>query len=262
MSERWRLPPLWFELCWEIGGFGDCPVPIGGRTGEWTPQERVVLRQRALTGMRAAGLLSGEALAPALAQALTQIARPCLWIDGAWMAVAGRPPARLLSVAAGSGSVLMVSGGADAEEVDISVHPRTSISAAATMGIPPVPPGLREFVSVPASAFGPWEEEAEGAGGVGGGPGDGGLGSEPTLAEMIDAPHFRDGQFTANLRARSGRKHRSQPLNWFDAFQPDGRYRLRHGPGGRNELGLTPLSPADITHALDRRIAAVVRVGG
>ncbi|CAL99699.1 ESAT-6 protein secretion system EspG family protein [Saccharopolyspora erythraea NRRL 2338] len=262
MSERWRLPPLWFELCWEVGGFGDRPIPVGGSTDEWTPQERVVLRQRALAGMRAAGLLSGDVLAPALAQALAQIARPCLWIDGAWLPVAGSPPARLLSVVAGSGTVLLVSGGADAQDVDISVHPRTSISAAAARGIPQAPPGLRAFVSVPASAFEPWEEDSES---VGGGPGDaggGGPGSEPTLREMIDAPHFREGRFTANLRARSGRTHRSQPLNWFDAFQPDGRYRLRHGLGRRNELGLTPLSPADITHALDRRIAAVVRAGG
>ncbi|MGI8309023.1 ESX secretion-associated protein EspG [Saccharopolyspora hattusasensis] len=71
--------------------------------------------------------------------------------------------------------------------------------------------------------------------------------------------HFRDGQFTANLRDRLGRTHRSQVLKWFDAFEPDGRYGLtqQHRPGLGPELVLAPLGRAELGAALGNRIAEI-----
>ncbi|MGP4015353.1 ESX secretion-associated protein EspG [Saccharopolyspora sp. 5N708] len=268
MSERWVLPPLWFDLCWEIGRFDEYPFPIAVRSHGATLEERAVLRQRALPDMAAAGLLGGGGLAPRFAQVLTQLAKPGLWIEGLWMPDdATESPARLLSVATGEGAVLLVQEPGETEQhggdLRISVHPRASVSAAAIQGMPSAPPGKRPRLAVPVAdlaARGNAEENLE----------------EVDLMQSVRQPkrrppaaqtlraiteekHLRDGQFTANLRDRMGRPRRSQVLKWFDAYEPDGRYGLtqQQRPGVGAELVLAPLGPAELGAALDNRIGEV-----
>ncbi|GAA2820492.1 ESX secretion-associated protein EspG [Saccharopolyspora taberi] len=265
MSGRWRLPPLWFDLCWEIGGFDEYPFPIAVRSHGQTLEERAVLRQRTLPELEAAGLATDFGLTRQFAQVLAHIAKPGLWIEGLWMPDDTNPsPARLLSVVAEGGSILLVQAPGETEahggDVEISVHPRTSIAAATVRGMPAAAPGQRPLVSVPLSAFAPREEESYAERGI--------LQSstasrekpgEQVLREMLGAQHFRDGQFTANLRDPMGRTHRSQPLKWFDAFEPDGRYGLgtREFVDRENELVLMPMGPSDFAASLDKRVDEV-----
>ncbi|QUH05149.1 ESX secretion-associated protein EspG [Saccharopolyspora erythraea] len=265
MSERWRLPPLWFDLCWEIGGFDEQPFPIAVRSHGQTLEERAVLKQRTLPELEAAGLMSGTALVPRFAGVLARIAKPGLWVEGLWMPDDTNPsPVRLLSVVAEAASILLVQAPGEAEshggDLHISVLQRTSVAAAVVQGMPATPPGHRPPVAVPVSAFAPRQDESyenvdlmDSSTPARQQPG------ERVLREMVDAQHFRDGQFTANLRDRMGRTHRSRPLKWFDAFEPLGRYGFtqRHRSGSEPELVVAPLGPAEVVTGLENRVAEV-----
>ncbi|CAM05950.1 ESAT-6 protein secretion system EspG family protein [Saccharopolyspora erythraea NRRL 2338] len=264
MSERWRLPPLWFDLCWEIGGFDEQPFPVAVRSHGQTMEERAVLKQRTLPELEAAGLLSGTGLAPRFADVLARIAKPGLWVEGLWMPDDTNPsPARLLSVVAESASILLVQAPGETEshggDLQISVHQRTSVAAAAVQGMPAAPPGHRPTVAVPVSAFAPRQDESYEDVDLMDSSTRRRQPGERVLREMVDAQHFRDGQFTANLRDRMGHTRRSRPLKWFDAFEPMGRYGFsqRQRSGNEPELVVAPLGPADITSALENRVAEV-----
>ncbi|WP_433870270.1 ESX secretion-associated protein EspG [Saccharopolyspora sp. CA-218241] len=261
---RWLLPPLWFDLCWELGRFDEQPFPLAVRSHGATLEERAALLQRTLPELRAAGLVDGSALDPAFARALDRISKPSLWIEGIWMPDAeSESPARLLSVATEDGAVVVEQFPGETEQfggdVRITEHPRTSLAAAAVQGMPPAPPGTKPRVAVPLSALGPQEERDFSELDV---MSSGPQGLEREVRELrrfVDAPHLRDGQFTANHRDRLGRAHRSPVLQWFDAFEPDGRYGLT---GTGTELVLAPLGPAEIGRALDNRVQEVRAAGG
>ncbi|GAA0510046.1 ESX secretion-associated protein EspG [Saccharopolyspora subtropica] len=267
MSERWLMPPLWFDLCWEIGGFDEAPFPIAVRSHGATLEERAVLRQRALPEMRAAGLLADGGLAPRFAHVLGQIAKPGLWVEGVWMPDdTTDSPARLLSVATDEGAVLCVQEPGESEQfggdLRISVHHRTSVAAAAVQGMPSAPPGRRPRLAVPVADLAPRDNTDESFEDVDMMQSVGTRRTTPAaqaLRAITEEQHYRDGQFTANLRDRIGRTHRSQVFRWFDAFEPDGRYGVtqQQRPGVGPEIVLAPVGPADLSTALDNRIAEV-----
>jgi ESX secretion-associated protein EspG len=272
VSERWLLPPLWFDLCWEIGRFDEYPFPIAVRSHGATLEERAVLRQRALPDLQAAGLVVGGGLAPRFAQVLARLAKPGLWIEGLWMPDdTAESPVRLLSVASEEGAVLLVQEPGETEQhggdLRISLHPRASVGAAAVQGMPSAPPGKRSRLAVSVAELAPRNKDGESFEDVDmmqsvSSPRRTPPGAE-ALRAITDAAHLRDGQFTANLRDRMGRSHRSQVLKWFDAFEPDGRYGLTQQlrPGVGPEIVLAPLSPAEIGAALDNRVAEVRAAG-
>ncbi|KAA5833465.1 ESX secretion-associated protein EspG [Saccharopolyspora hirsuta] len=270
MSERWLLPPLWFDFCWEIGRFDEYPFPIAVRSHGATLEERAVLRQRALPEMQAAGLLGGTGLAPRFGQVLAQLAKPGLWVEGLWLPdETTDSPVRLMSVASEEGALLLVQDSGESEsyggDLRISVHPRTSVVAAAIQGMPPAPPGKRPRLAVPCAELaqqqGPVPDESfdeidmmQSASTPKRTP----SGAE-ALRAVLEEQHLRDGQFTVNMRDRHGRTRRSQVLKWFDAREPDGRYGVtqQQRPGVGPELVLAPLAPPDLGKALENRVAEV-----
>ncbi|MDI2029001.1 ESX secretion-associated protein EspG [Saccharopolyspora sp. TS4A08] len=265
MSERWLLPPLWFDLCWEIGGFDEHPFPISVRSHGETLEERAVLRQRTLPDLHNAGLLGQNGLTQRFAEILGQLAKPGLWIEGLWMPDdTGDSPARLLSVATEQGALLLVQQPGDSEsyggDLRISVLPRTSIGAAAVQGMPPAPVGKRPRLAVPAADMAqrkPADDFENIDHMQSAGPRK--APAAETLRGFVEAQHFRDGQFTANLRDRFGRTHRSAVLKWFDAPEPDGRYGLTQAQraGVGVEIILAGLGAPELTAALDNRVAEV-----
>ncbi|MEU5850489.1 ESX secretion-associated protein EspG [Saccharopolyspora shandongensis] len=272
MSERWLLPPLWFDFCWEIGRFDEYPFPIAVRSHGATLEERAVLRQRALPELQSAGLLAGGGLAPRFAQVLAQLAKPGLWIEGLWMADdTTESPTRLMSVATEDGALLLVQEPGETEQfggdLRISVHPRTSVAAAAIQGMPPASPGKRPRLAVPVADLAPRGNAEENFEEVDMMQSATPARRTPPAAEalraIIDEKHYRDGQFTANLRDQMGRSHRSQALKWFDAHEPDGRYGVsqQQRPGVGPELVLAPLGPAELGKALDNKVAEVRAAG-
>lgn len=265
MSERWLLPPLWFDLCWEIAGFDEYPFPIAVRSHGDTLEERAVLKQRAVPEMQSAGLLAGGSLTPSFMRVLSQIAKPGLWIEGLWMPDDTNPsPVRLLSVVYERESILLVQQPGESEahggDLQISVL-RDPISGAAVQGMPPAPPGDRPRMAVPLSALKPKEPSPNADFENFNVMQPSARGQDPVkpLRELLTSPHYREGQFTANLRDRMGKTHRSSVLTWFDAFEPDGRYGMSQqaGRGTEPQLVVAPLGPADIRGALDVRINEV-----
>ena len=261
MSTRWLLPPLWFDLCWEIGKFDEYPFPIKVRSHGETLEERAVLKQRAMPEMQAAGLLVGDRLTQAFGAVLAQIAKPGLWIEGLWMPDDVNPsPVRLMSIVFDQAAILLVQGPGESKsyggDIRISVHNRTSIAAAAIQGMPPAPPGKRPRMSALLSDLGSKDDNSGGMLEPASGPE---RRAANALVELVEAEHFRSGQFTANLLDPMGRSHRSSVLKWFDAAEPDGRYALtqqqRSGLGP--ELVVAPVGPAEIGKALDNRVNEV-----
>lgn len=270
VSERWLLPPLWFDLCWELGGFDEYPFPIAVRSHGATLEERAVLRQRAMPEMQAAGLLNGNGLAPRFAQVLAQLAKPGLWVEGIWLPDATtESPVRLMSVATEEGALLLVQDSGESQsyggDLRISVHPRTSVVAAALQGMPPAPPGKRPRLAVPCADLAeeqksaPDENFEEMDMMQSATPARAGKSPADTLRAALDEQHVRDGQLVVNMRDQYGRTRRSQVLKWFDASEPDGRYGLtqQQRPGVGPELVLAPLTPQDLGRALENRVAEV-----
>ncbi|MEV4728989.1 ESX secretion-associated protein EspG [Saccharopolyspora sp. NPDC049426] len=265
MSERWLLPPLWFDLCWEIGGFDEYPFPISVRSHGETLEERAVLRQRSLPELQKAGLLGQNGLTQRFAEVLGQLAKPGLWIEGLWMPDdTAESPFRLLSVATEQGALLLVQQSGDTEnyggDLRISVLPRTSVGAAAVQGMPPAPVGKRPRLAVPSAdlaAQRPSDDFENIDHMQSAGPRK--APAAETLRAFVEAEHHRDGQFTANLRDRLGRTHRSAVLKWFDAPEPDGRYGLtqQQRPGVGPEIVLAGLGAPELTAALENRVAEV-----
>lgn len=266
MSERWVLPPLWFDLCWEIGGFDEYPYPISVRSHGATLQERAVVKQRLLPELRAAGVLSGDTLTPGLARALAHIAKPGLWVEALWMSEdTGPAPTRLMSIAVDRGSVLLVQEAGESEEnggdLFISTHPDTAITAVAVQGMPPTPPGGRSPVGVPRSALTGRDEQGTEHGMLQS------FGARPdrqqqatrVFRELVDGERLREGQLTANFRDHNGRQQRSPVFVWFDAAEPDGRYGLseQQRPGIEPDLVVAPLGPDDVRAVLDHHVARV-----
>lgn len=263
MSERWLLPPLWFDLCWEIGAFDEYPFPLKLRSHGETLEERAVLKQRVWPEMAGANLIAGEGLAPAFGTVLAQIAKPGLWIEGMFMADDTNPsPVRLMCVAMERASILVVQHPGDVEayggDIQISVHPKMNLPAATLQGMPPTPAGKRPRVAALLSDLAPKRDEY---GDLMVAPGPGGADQRAVKAvrELTENPHFRDGQFVANLRDPMGRTHRSAVFKWFDEAEPGGRYavtqHMRSGLG--QELVVAPLGPAELGKALENRVNEV-----
>lgn len=265
MSERWLLPPLWFDLCWEIGGFDEHPFPISVRSHGETLEERAAIRQRTVPELQKAGLLAQSGLTQRFAEVLGQLAKPGLWIEGLWMPdETTDSPFRLLSVATEQGALLLVQQSGETEnyggDLRISVLPRTSVGAAAVQGMPPAPVGKRPRLAVPAAdvAVQKSSDDFENIDHMqSSGPRK--APAAEALRNFVEAPHHRDGQFTANLRDRFGRTHRSAVLKWFDAPEPDGRYGLTQAqrPGLGPELVLAGLGAPQLTSALENRVTEV-----
>jgi hypothetical protein len=257
---------LWFDLCWEIGGFDEYPFPISVPSHGETFEERAVLKQRAIPEMQAAGLLAGDRLASAFGQVLAQIAKPGLWVEGLWMPDDVTPsPARLMSIVAEQGSILLVQAPGRSEsfggDVQITVQ-RDPITAATLQGMPPAPPGNRPRVAVPVSALAPKKDDEDFDGVDLMQPqARGGRDAKAAAAarSLVETEHFRDGQFTVNLRDRMGRSHRSAVFKWFDGFEPDGRYGVTHQQrsGAEPELVVAPVGAAEIRTALQNRVDEV-----
>src|SRR5699024_364058 len=128
-------------------------------------------------------------------------------------------------------------------------------------GMPPARPGSRKRMSAPVSGVRPAEDSMHGDGsimrssGASGGHGGRTARDMQTLLEQ----HYRGGQFTANLRDRFGRAHRSAVLRWFDAYEPDGRYGMKqeHRAGDEPNIVICPVGPAELGRALENRVREV-----
>lgn len=276
-SGRWQLTALQFDLCWEIARHGEYPFPIAVSSYGETVGERAVVKQRLMPELQAAGLLNGETLEPGFALVLAQIARPGLWIEGLWMPDDVHPsPVRLMSIAFDRAAILVVQEPGEFDsyggDLHISVHENTAIWDAALQGMPPVRPGRQPRLVVGVSDLAQATANSDSARTSDGdysdqGPSESGPGSRSgwrangqhyaeQFRELVDAPHFRDGQFTANRRDPMGMRHRSKVLKWFDAFEPDGRYGIveQYRAGAGTELVLAPIDTLELRAALRSRV--------
>jgi hypothetical protein len=230
-----------YDICWADLGLDEQVYPLRIRSHGRTYEERAHLRRRVYQQLGACGLARGERLEPELADALTLLARAPVWVDMQWLcapqqaepdrAVAARYTERGLIARLGGTSLrLMPCGGHSLLAALIGQLPAADAAPGQSISLPReilVPPAH----SVPTSVYdtspatsGRFRHQYR------------------ALQAVLAKPRLRGGQIVANSRDRTGKRHRSRPVEWFDTEA--GRWSARVLPAADGGTHLT-VSPAD-----------------
>ena len=235
-----------YDICWADLGLDEQVYPLRIRSHGRTYEERAHLRRRVYQQLGACGLARGERLEPELADTLTLLARAPVWVDMQWLsaphqtepdrAVAARYTEwGLIARLDGTSLRLMPRGGASLLPALIGQLPAADAAPGQSISLPqeilvPSAPSVTTSVydTLPATS-GPVTS--------------GHVGQQyRALQAVLAKPRLRGGQIVANGRDRTGKRHRSRPLEWFDTEA--GRWTARVLPAADGGTHLT-LSPAD-----------------
>jgi hypothetical protein len=235
-----------YDICWADLGLDEQVYPLRIRSHGRTYEERAHLRRRVYQQLGACGLARGERLEPELADTLTLLARAPVWVDMQWLsaphqtepdrAVAARYTEwGLIARLDGTSLRLMPRGGASLLPALIGQLPAADAAPGQSISLPqeilvPSAPSVTTSVydTLPATS-GPVTS--------------GHVGQQyRALQAVLAKPRLRGGQIVANGRDRTGKRHRSRPLEWFDTEA--GRWTARVLPAADGGTHLT-VSPAD-----------------
>ncbi|WP_310278265.1 ESX secretion-associated protein EspG [Haloactinomyces albus] len=270
---RWQLHPLHLYLVHSYLELDDPALPLEVEHFGHTTQQVGELARREAATMQAAGILVGDEIAPPLAEALTVLSTPYLWVDSLWFPEAGDQAMwrTVAVVTEGNRVVLGVQAPGESERfggmLTVEVHEKVTLSQALLPTLPPAPPGNRGAATVPASSF--RDEGREQASEQGGflrpaqtSPATRSSSGDRQLAlyrAIGEAQHVRVGQFAANMRDRGGRIRRSRVVKWFDNAEPDGRYLDHHARGDTGEwmYSATPADARRIGNTIEELVASV-----
>lgn len=245
-----------YDIVWADLGLGEHVYPLGILGHGRTYEERAVIRRRVYEQLDARGLARGGP-DDELAGLLVLLARAHVWLDMQWLsepdnvetdqAVAARTRergliARLdpsgLRLRAVPGTAILPAlldqlpavGAATGQSISL---PRSALSRA-------VPDSRESIYERPPATSGRFRQQVR------------------ALEAVFEKPRLRGGQIVANSRDRIGRRHRSQPLEWFDT--PAGRWTARVSPGDRDEhVTVIPADRNKIAGQLHEMLNAVTR---
>lgn len=235
-----------YDICWADLGLDEQVYPLRIRSHGRTYEERAHLRRRVYQQLGACGLARGERLEPELADTLTLLARAPVWVDMQWLsaphqtepdrAVAARYTEwGLIARLDGTSLRLMPRGGASLLPALIGqlpaadAAPGQSISLPQEILVPSAPSVTTSVYDTLSATSGPVTSGHVGQ-------------QDRALQAVLAKPRLRGGQIVANGRDRTGKRHRSRPLEWFDTEA--GRWTARVLPAADGGTHLT-LSPAD-----------------
>jgi ESX secretion-associated protein EspG len=230
-----------YDICWADLGLDEQVYPLRIRSHGRTYEERAHLRQRVYQQLGACGLARGERLEPQLADALTLLARAPVWVDMQWLsaphqaepdrAVAARSTEwGLIARLDGTSLRLMPCGGASLLPVLIGQLPAADAAPGQSISLP------REILvpSAPSVTTSVYDTSPATSGHL--------RQQYRALQAVLAKPRLRGGQIVANGRDRTGKRHRSRPVEWFDTEA--GRWTARVLPAADGGTHLT-VSPAD-----------------
>ena len=247
-----------YDICWADLGLDEQVYPLRIRSHGRTYEERAHLRQRVYQQLGACGLAQGERLEPELADALTLLARAQVWVDMQWLcaprqaepdrAVAARYAEwGVIARLDGMSLRLMPCGGASLLAALIGQLPAADAAPDQSISLP------REILvpsapSVPTSVYDTSPVTS------------GRFGQQyRALQAVLAKPRLRGGQIVANGRDRTGKRHRSRPVEWFDT--ETGRWSARVLPAadGGTHLTVSPATSARLTTQVNELLDRVAR---
>lgn len=229
---NWQLSALQLDFLWARLDLGPSPYPLEITSHGDTVRERAELGARVDAECHELGLMASGRVEPDLADALALLARPSYWVDSQWTVAEPFRLIRVRSAADTRGALVAAQLPARPHRPStLVVSPiRPSTLVEETIGaIPAEAPGRDLGGSLRTTAFAgrrdidgimrersiEIDREAQTLG---------------AMRRLLDAPHFRSGQFAANSRDRFGRRRRSPVVFWFDNAE-DGRYTATVRPG-------------------------------
>lgn len=229
-----------YDICWADLGLDEQVYPLRIRSHGRTYEELAHLRRRVYQQLSALGLTRGEHLEPELANTLTLLARAPVWVDMQWLcaprqaepdrAVAVRYGERgLIARLEGASLRLMPCDGASllpaliAQLPAADAAPGQSISLPREVLVPSMPSEPTSIYDTSPATSGRFGQQYR------------------ALQAVLAKPRLRGGQIVANGRDRTGKRHRSQPVEWFDT--ETGRWSARVLPAADGSTYLT-VSPA------------------
>ncbi|MGH3979301.1 MAG: ESX secretion-associated protein EspG [Pseudonocardiaceae bacterium] len=247
--------PQWALLAGDLG-HDSYPAPL--RVG--------VLRgpgayARARDELRAAGLLRAGRVDADLEDALRLLHRPAIWFDSLWLPEAGSDAlARVVVASSGIIGVSATQHPAQSGVTAIEVIGGAGLAAAVVGRLPTERPGRRPAVTVPVDPAAAHDDDGQDSGSVLVSSTD--RGHSPArdhaiAAAILDAPHPRAGQISANVRDFTGTVHRSAVLRWYDN-EADGRYQVELSWCG-DRLEISPADPKRLGDAIQRLLPAPAR---
>ncbi|HVW44822.1 MAG TPA: ESX secretion-associated protein EspG [Amycolatopsis sp.] len=264
-TEQEFFTPLTFDFLWESVGLGELPYPLQVKSHGQTMDERMMLRQRANTELRARGLYDDYGrLDPRVEDWFTVLARPTVSIDALHIPDYQQPPVGILAASDGKTGVLAIQDndgfwirstfaeGLASSVVELLPAGQRGTEASVTL---PVEEALRIPPNrVPVTTGGgeapaksrrrtPLSEKT----------------ADPrdAYARLAGQPRLRGGQLAANSRSDLGGRRRSPVLGWFDTAS--GRYLSlsRAGTDGREWMTVSAADAKTLRERLGEMVAAV-----
>lgn len=244
-----------YDICWADLNLGEQVYPLRVRSHGRTYEERAQLRQRVYQQLRACGLAQDERPVPELREALALLARAPVWVDMHWLAAPGQTDTDR-AVAARSGEQGLI---ARLDQAGLRLMPcrGAALLLALLAQLPATAAAPGQSISLPRAALLP--VEPTGAGSVyNTSPATSGRFRQQyrALEAVLAAPRVRGGQIVVNARDRTGRRHRSRPMEWFDTGAGRWTARVRPATDGGEHLTLAPAdntrTATQIREMLDR----------
>ncbi|MBV8541732.1 MAG: ESX secretion-associated protein EspG [Pseudonocardiales bacterium] len=248
----WQLSAAQWDMLTEELRLEGYPAPIQVRSHGRTHSERGRVRGEVGEELRRLGLVRAGRVEAELEAALRLLHRPARWVDSVWLTDAvARQPVRVLAARSGTLGVCALQHPDRPGATVLDIIPAVGLTAAVVGRLPRHPPGRSPGGTI---ALAPSPERPGGVL-VSASPVRTGAERErAAVSAILDQPHARAGQITANVRDSAGRVHRSPVLRWCD--NPDGRYQITVSPRHDDRsLTITPGDPhrlaTTLQHLLD-----------
>ncbi|HKR48824.1 MAG TPA: ESX secretion-associated protein EspG [Pseudonocardiaceae bacterium] len=251
MNRDVTLTSAQYDICWADLDLGEHVYPLLIRSHGQTYEERDHFRRRVYQQLGARDLARGERLEPELHDALTLLARAPIWVDMHWLAEPGQIRTDR-AVAAQSGEHGLV---ARLDPAGLHLMPCRGTSLLATLidQLPTVPAAAGQSITLPRTALAP----SQPAGVYDTGPAA--SGPVRTLEAVLARPRLRGGQIVANVRDRTGKRHRCRPVEWFDTEVGRWTARLQPTTDGTEHLTVAPANSARIATQVAETLDLLMR---
>ncbi|MFF0143764.1 MULTISPECIES: ESX secretion-associated protein EspG [Amycolatopsis] len=261
--------PLAFDFLWESMELGELPYPLRIHSHGATQDERVSLRHRVDTELKARGLRDARGRAePRLEDWLTLLARAPVSLDGLHIPQFEAHPVALLAAGDERTGVVAIQ---DADGIWLRETPSDGLVSTIVGLLPAGKRGSEASVTlpldealhtrpirVPVAAGGGQEPQVKGRR-----PRRQSLSERATVDPretyglISGQPRLRGGQLAANSRSSLGARQRSRVLGWFDTSS--GRYLSlsRAGSDGREWVTVSPADPQTLRTRLGEMVSSV-----
>ncbi|MGQ0777196.1 MAG: ESX secretion-associated protein EspG [Pseudonocardiales bacterium] len=246
-----------YDICWADLNLGEYVYPLQVLGHGRTYDKRAQLRQRVYQQLGARRLARGERLEPELYDALTLLARAPVWVDMHWLS--GPDQTEMdRAVAARSGEYGLIAR-LDGDGLHLMRRRGTSLLLALIDQLPTVAGALGQSITLPRDVLVPARQAAVSIYDTSPSTSGRYRNEFRALEAVLARPRLRGGQIVANARDRTGKRHRSRPVEWFDTEAGRWTARLQPATDGGQHLTVTPADSARMATQVAELIDRMMR---